>query len=116
MTEEIIEQPIPEIIRIQGDLWEFSKQLTEAANQGYVLSEKSQHFPQCITLGVYYCEMVLPEKHAEIVPEEPKEPSPAQLRKEELVAALAEKVNLEEQAGAATPVEPPKRAGRPAKK
>jgi hypothetical protein len=116
MTEEITQEK-PKQIVIQDNLYNYTNQVILAALDGYVTSTGNKYFPRMLTHGVYWCTMVLPEKPVEIVPEEPKEPTPAQIKKEELVAALAEKVNLEEQAGAAlVPEEPVKRAGRPAKK
>ena len=116
MPEEIIQEK-PKQIVIQDNPYNYTNKVIHAALDGYVTSTKNEYFPRLLMHNVMWCTMVLPEKPVEIVPEEPKEPTPAQLRKEELVAALAEKVNLEEQAGAAlVPEEPVKRAGRPAKK
>lgn len=114
--EEIIQQEKQKVVRIQGDLWEYTQGVAYYTQQGYYLSTKNRHFPTLLMLGVYHCEMLLPEAPVEIVKEESKEPTLAQIRKEELVAALAEKVNLDEQVGMAeVPPEPAKRAGRPRK-
>lgn len=112
------------VVNIVGTPYEYTNLVVEAALAGYVTSKVNRHFPQTIGHNMLHCEMLKPVNEVAVSVQEtvaedaPKEPTQAQIKKQEMMEELAAKVDLEEQAGVALaelPPETPKRGRRSTK-